>query len=66
MTGYEKLKEFIAADDFDMFALWVAITADKIKSACPAICCSIRHECVTACERCPSGWRWALREEIEA
>lgn len=60
MTRYEKLKELIAADDFDMFALWVSITADLIKRACPAVCCSFRKEC----KSCPSGWRWALKKEI--
>ena len=59
MTRYEKLKELIAADDFDMFALWVAITADRIKGACPAVCCTISivpfptratmFECVATC-----------------
>lgn len=57
-TRYDSIKQGI--DDFDALALLLSNTARRVGDACPQKFCQFRAAGI--CERCPSGWRWALRE----
>lgn len=60
MTRYDAIKRII--NDPDAAAVLFANTAQQIMRCCPAIVCPCRNAGI--CERCPSGWRWALREVV--